>query len=471
MRVELKLILVWIGLVTLISAMSDTFGQNPQHEFGSIRGPRASHIVPFWKLEGDAAATEDVIRVVPDRQSKKGGIWNTQPNSFSSWEVTYRLRVHGVSVLGADGLAFWYVKSPGTGGDFFGYTDEFTGLGVILDTYDNDNSGLHPLLLSVVNDGTKKFRHEHPHDGEGVHLKSDMEVGNCQFQIRNRDHPSLITIRYEKNQLSIFVAINEGDTPKECVSNIPVTLSTGYYFGFTAATGQLADNHDVYGVAVRNLDEDANEVDSIRSFGHFDKFSVSEQLARINYEVRQLGGSGANLNEEDVPIVKLGTDVWEQLHRIEDIGTEVTGNGKALQVLKEKIEELESSIGSAGSGAGNGGSGGGGSRKEVEAMKSEVEGMHSTLRSVMNTVGGLETAMRELREGMDRRGRDRGGVGEIFPNVYRQGGAGKDGFADTIISTLLTIVFWVVVVVVVLILGVGIFVIWKRKRDKQRKYF
>lgn len=96
-----------------------------------------------WALTGDAAvlAPGTTVRLAPDRQSKRGGFWATEPVRFREWEANFEMRIHGVSKLGADGLAFWYVRNPQRTGDFFGNEFQFTGLGVIVDTYDNDNSG------------------------------------------------------------------------------------------------------------------------------------------------------------------------------------------------------------------------------------------------------------------------------------------------------------------------------------------
>lgn len=41
---------------------------------------------------------------------------------------------------------------------------------------------------------------------------------------------------------------------KECLSVKGVRLPTGYYFGITAATGDLTDNHDIMSVRLYELD-------------------------------------------------------------------------------------------------------------------------------------------------------------------------------------------------------------------------
>ena len=93
-----------------------------------------------WMTTGDAFANSQLVRLVPDKQSRQGGFWSTEPVLFRDWEVVYGMRIHGVSTVGADGLAFWYVRDNAHLGPLFGNEELFTGLGIILDTYDNTNS-------------------------------------------------------------------------------------------------------------------------------------------------------------------------------------------------------------------------------------------------------------------------------------------------------------------------------------------
>ncbi len=47
-------------------------------------------------------------------------------------------------------MAFWYVNQPKKEGSIFGYKDNWTGLAVIFDTFDNDGQvRLPPLPLSL----------------------------------------------------------------------------------------------------------------------------------------------------------------------------------------------------------------------------------------------------------------------------------------------------------------------------------
>lgn len=77
-------------------------------------------------------------------------------------------------------------------GKFFGFVENFHGIGVVVDTYDNDGTGLkfefivntfslkmaslgqHPMINLLRNTGEKAY--EHHHEG-GQHHGGDMELG------------------------------------------------------------------------------------------------------------------------------------------------------------------------------------------------------------------------------------------------------------------------------------------------------
>ena len=50
--------------------------------------------------------------------------------------VTFRLG--GGGRIGGDGLALWFVKEPGVLGPVFGSKDNWNGIGIVVDSYDND---------------------------------------------------------------------------------------------------------------------------------------------------------------------------------------------------------------------------------------------------------------------------------------------------------------------------------------------
>jgi len=54
--------------------------------------------------------------------------------------------------------------------------------------------------------------------------------------------------------LTVNTNIDGSDQWKECFTSKGVRLPTGYYFGVTAATGELSDNHDVISIKTYELE-------------------------------------------------------------------------------------------------------------------------------------------------------------------------------------------------------------------------
>ncbi|CAF4579769.1 unnamed protein product [Rotaria sp. Silwood1] len=212
----------------------------------------------YWQLTGNTLVTDRYIRLTSDAQSKAGGLWNTVPVSYSDWEMHVSFKVHGGgTTLFGDGFVIWYVRDPKLTGTYktylkspvFGYADNFNGLAIIMDTYSNriDNyNHIYPYISAVINNGS--LHYDHDRDG------ADLNIAGCEAAFRGRDIDTLVAIRYQNNRLTVSTDIDGENTWKECFSIDNIQLPTYYYFGFSAATGELSDNHDIISVHTYQLD-------------------------------------------------------------------------------------------------------------------------------------------------------------------------------------------------------------------------
>lgn len=196
--------------------------------------------IPNWDIMGHTVVADEFIRLTPDRQSKRGALWNIKPCLLHEWEVTMQFKVHGQGThLFGDGFALWYTRDRGIPGRVFGNQDSWVGLGIFFDTYSNHPhaSHGHPYISAIVSDGTFVY----DHDADGTH----QEVAGCQSFFRNVDFDTFIRITYRNRRLDVLVDTRNDDRWETCFSVPDVYLPQGYYFGLSAATGDLADNHDV----------------------------------------------------------------------------------------------------------------------------------------------------------------------------------------------------------------------------------
>jgi len=62
-----------------------------------------------------------------------------QSLEFPEWEVELEFYIGSDQRRGADGMAMWYTRDRMEEGPVFGSKDQWTGLGIFFDTFDNDN--------------------------------------------------------------------------------------------------------------------------------------------------------------------------------------------------------------------------------------------------------------------------------------------------------------------------------------------
>jgi len=204
--------------------------------------------IPGWSYAGSTVIGEgdhksNYLRITPDRQSKVGNLWCKTPwmpvtkegDTTAPFEAFLRFKVHGQGTkLFGDGFALWLTKESNEFGDVFGAPDQFTGLGITFDTYSNVNQGHQQYVSVILGDGTQKYDHEQ--DG------GDIKLAGCANSFRGQEMDARIV--YDGSLLRMYLArLDEGW--EECFIVRKVKIPKGYFFGLSAKTGDLADNHDV----------------------------------------------------------------------------------------------------------------------------------------------------------------------------------------------------------------------------------
>lgn len=179
-----------------------------------------------------------------------------------NWELHVHFKIHGSGRdLFGDGIAVWYARDRMQLGPVFGSKDYFHGLAILLDTYANQNGPHghgHPYVSAMINNGSLHY----DHDRDGTHT----ELSGCEAKIRSNPYETHVAIRYENKKLSVSTDVDGKNGWKPCFTVDGVRLPTGYFFGLSAATGDLADNHDIISMKLYDLggdtvtDEDLSHV-------------------------------------------------------------------------------------------------------------------------------------------------------------------------------------------------------------------
>lgn len=143
---------------------------------------------------------------------------------------------------------FRYTATKGYEGPVFGSSDKWNGLGVFFDSFDNDNKHNNPYVMAMANDGNSAY--DHQKDG------STQQLAGCLRDFRNKPFPVRAKIEYYRNTLTLLFHNGMSNNEKDyemCMRVENVNLPKNGYFGISAATGGLADDHDVLRFSVSSL--------------------------------------------------------------------------------------------------------------------------------------------------------------------------------------------------------------------------
>lgn len=98
----------------------------------------------------------------------------------------------------------------------------------------------------MINNGSLSY----DHDRDGTHT----QIAGCESKFRNVDFDTQLKIRYENEVLSVWTDLENKNEWKDCFRVEGIELPTGYYFGSSATTGDLSDNHLIYSIKFFELE-------------------------------------------------------------------------------------------------------------------------------------------------------------------------------------------------------------------------
>jgi len=222
-----------------------------------------------WVHSGAATVLRDRVRLTAlNERSAAGQLAHTLRNAHTAWQATARVQVSGDASVGADGMALWFTTvlpaELAAAADeaqalLFGCPERFEGVGVVVDTYDNGRHGSFPVAMLVWNDGTQRITQAAAHHVDGE--RHAFELGACALDVRNSGAAQLrLTYRHDRTLL-LEVRAGAEAAFREC-AHARLELPPTAFFAFTAASGDLTDNHDVLSFEFVPLDDRAADADA-----------------------------------------------------------------------------------------------------------------------------------------------------------------------------------------------------------------
>jgi len=295
--------------------------RHPVERHHSVQPPLGSSQV-YWNFGGSTVVTNNKIRLTPSSQDKRGWLWNEYPLESENFEVEFKMEVFSKPHFGGDGMGFWVLAGDhdpafstdpeALCGPVVGMKTDFNGFGVVFDTYDNDNRRDNPSILvlksAAAGSPPTKWNHDQDFatdivtkvvsDVEGVTGTSrTYSAYRCLAEFRNTGKTSKVLVKMLRKQLHVYVDTQDGVGWKFCLAVEMEQTYKDYHIAFTAATGQVADNHDIYEVSTRYLkDTDENfddahmaRLDGSRSRGSWTSFAFGI-VALVGLCLTALGG-------------------------------------------------------------------------------------------------------------------------------------------------------------------------------------
>ncbi|KAL7010219.1 hypothetical protein EMMF5_000239 [Cystobasidiomycetes sp. EMM_F5] len=137
------------------------------------------------------------------------------PLTPSAFEVEFEFRIDGKSNnFYGDGMAMWLTTDRAEPGPVFGSKDRWNGLGIMFDTYANSRHSLDFRRTEVTTKGKLTY--------------------------------------FKNNFLELSIQHEEWDKWTSCFTIQNLTLPNNVYLGFTAHTGDVADEHDIISISAYN---------------------------------------------------------------------------------------------------------------------------------------------------------------------------------------------------------------------------
>jgi len=191
------------------------------------------------------------------------------------------VQVYSKPHFGGDGFGFWILAGDQDptfnhdpdylSGPVMGLKKDFQGVGVLFDVYDNDNRRNNPsvFVIKQKEGENRNFNHDQDFDTDMVTATHPIPMPmlqkqgshKCVADIRNTGKVSRVVVKYLHQFLHVYIDTGDGTGFKVCLSVSLGENLRDHHLAFTAATGQVADQMDIFEVTTRYLKEADQEFD------------------------------------------------------------------------------------------------------------------------------------------------------------------------------------------------------------------
>lgn len=279
----MRVTLLLLALVVLASsATTKPRNYEFRHSFKSPFFLSRGGTLPFWEVGGNTVVKEDAIQLTPARAQNTGKLYNMVAMEHENWEIEVQFHIGDGGRNYADGMAIWVVNAEddiNEVGPVFGMRENFKGIGIIVDTYDNVAGRSSPYLRIYSNDGTKAF--------DASQNGAALQVAEAPLSDTLRDRINKLRITYDQGYMSVDIDYDSMENFEPVINNVnvPMPSVTGErHFGISAATGNLYDAHSVVSFLTYSIVSDESNGSPQRDVGSNDDIAATDDTSSDTFE-------------------------------------------------------------------------------------------------------------------------------------------------------------------------------------------
>lgn len=240
-----------------------------------------------------------------------------------------------------------------------------------------------PYIYGMMNDNTKLFTQ--------MPDPLNNQIGGCFSNYRNVPHPLHVKIVYAKNTLKVYLDHDKnGHEYQLCFSVSDLKLPTDYYFGFSASTGYMADDHDLISVDVYKIYDDVEAPKDLPPEPKIDE-KDRQEFEKIHHKVEEL----REKELEDVMFhhdQKYGQGEHLNYKEIHEIQMKILDNVHELAMHVDNLQKASAKSGSAPGRSTDD------HERGIELMRIEtkIDAVSAELKGVKSDLEGIKNAIRDL---------------------------------------------------------------------------
>lgn len=301
---------------------------------------RGSRIIPYWDKSGATNIMQSFVRMTPDKPEQYGTLWTRSSVGTPDFSIEWKFRISGSEKSSyGDSLALIISDTKYKAGRFFGFTEVFEGLAVVINTNRNlisynkpgEPSGRHRDVTIVANNGTRNL--DNLLAGlEGCNANVRFDETRDDFNVMQATR---IRLKSSGNTVALEVDARNSGRWRRCATiahvDMPKDWATKCTIGMLARTGELTtNNHDMLGFRLYTDPQEAWEVDS---YGDDDEDDLDTLVHHMEHELFNVHDS---LQDTIDQLQQAEEDAERRLAELE-----ASLNQNVMSALEDRVAKLE----------------------------------------------------------------------------------------------------------------------------------